>query len=69
MVDQLDRLAAGPHKPQRGRLGYAELGLELGNLRGSLMLEPADEPTPTNNDGALDWTGIRAIRILAIAGP
>jgi plasmid maintenance system killer protein len=47
-----------------------------GNLKGKLSLdldgpyrliiEPADNPLPTRDDGGLDWQGVTAIRILGI---
>ena len=42
-----------------------ELSMEVaGGLR--LTFESANMPTPLKADGGLDWTGITAIRILAI---
>jgi proteic killer suppression protein len=48
----------------------------VGNRKGQLALdldqpfrlifEPADEPIPTREDGGLEWTQVRVIRILEI---
>ena len=34
-----------------------------------LVFEPADDPPPTNGDGALEWSAVRSVRILAIRNP
>jgi len=31
-----------------------------------LVFEPADDPVPTKDDGGLDWTRVRTIRVLGV---
>jgi plasmid maintenance system killer protein len=48
------------HELRENRAGQLAVDVAT-NLR--LVFEPADEPLPAKNDGGLDWSRVRAVRI------
>jgi toxin HigB-1 len=53
------------HLPGRCTEHDGRLALVLAAGR-RLIFEPADDPSPTDSDGALDWAAVRSIRIVEI---
>jgi proteic killer suppression protein len=51
------------HELRGGRAGTFAVSLD-GPYR--LILEPAHNPLPIKDDGGIDWSGIKRIRILEI---
>ena len=55
--------AGRPHPLKGDRLGQYAVRLHGGHR---LVFEPADNPTPTNEDGTIDWKNVTAVRIVFI---
>ncbi|OGQ80592.1 MAG: killer suppression protein [Deltaproteobacteria bacterium RIFOXYA12_FULL_58_15] len=51
------------HELKGDRTG--QLGVDLVHPQ-RLVFEPSDNPPPVKPDGGLDWSGVRAIRILEV---
>ncbi len=51
------------HELKGDRKGQLAFNLDGGNR---LILEPADDPIPTKDDGGLDWTNIKALRVVEV---
>ena len=51
------------HELQGNRAGQISLDLD-GGYR--LIVEPAENPPPMKEDGGLDWSRIKAVRVLGV---
>lgn len=53
-------MPGGCHELHENRAGQLAVHV-TGNLR--LVFEPADDPVPTKDDGGLDWSRVKSVRI------
>ena len=51
------------HELTGNRKGQLAMRLS-GNVR--IVFQPADDPVPTRDDGSLDWTRVKRIRVLEV---
>lgn len=63
-ASRVGELVAGRPHPLRGT-GSGSFALDLDGGR-RLVFEPADDPIPRTNDGAIDWPAVRSVRITFI---
>lgn len=63
-LEQMRGLPGRCHELNGDRAGELALALPDGKR---LIFEPDADPLPTKEDGGLDWSGVEAIRLLAIA--
>ena len=63
-ADTVAELEAGkPHPLKSDRAGQFALSLQ-GGMR--LVFEPADEPIPRSDNGAIDWAQVTKVRVVLI---
>ncbi|KAF0208247.1 MAG: plasmid maintenance system killer [Actinobacteria bacterium] len=62
-LETMRTLSSRCHELKGDRAGQLAVDVTKG-LR--LIFEPADDPPPSKPDGGLDWTAVKAIRILEV---
>jgi len=62
-LEEMRSLAGMCHELAGDRAG--QLAIRVGGGK-RLILEPANNPTPVNRDGGLDWPAVTAVRIVAL---
>ncbi len=51
------------HELRANHRGKISVDLDGGRR---LLLEPANDPVPTHDDGSLDWSKVTAVRVMAV---